>query len=60
MGLKSLARKYHRPDFFYIHHGSISKELRNASEKRMKEPSERACVCATVTLELGLPVTDGI
>ncbi|MFW9930361.1 MAG: DEAD/DEAH box helicase [Candidatus Thorarchaeota archaeon] len=56
VGLRDLAKKNHYPDFYHIHHGSISKEVRVASEKAMKDSMERACVCATVTLELGIDI----
>jgi ATP-dependent helicase Lhr and Lhr-like helicase len=52
--LRTLAEQDRQPDIYYIHHGSISAELREAAERAMQEPDHPACVAATITLELGI------
>lgn len=54
--LRQLAQKYRTPDIYYIHHGSISAELRQQAEAAMQEPMHPACTCATMTLELGIDI----
>jgi len=39
---------------FYVHHGAVSAALREQAEEVMRDPNKRACVAATVTLELGI------
>jgi ATP-dependent Lhr-like helicase len=56
VGLRDIAKKNRYPDFYHIHHGSIAKEIRTQSEKMMKDPSQRTCIGATVTLELGIDI----
>jgi ATP-dependent Lhr-like helicase len=41
-------------DGYYVHHGSISAALRERAEEDMRDPEKRACVAATITLELGI------
>lgn len=41
-------------DGYYVHHGSISAALRESAEEAMRDPEKKACVAATVTLELGI------
>jgi ATP-dependent Lhr-like helicase len=43
-------------DFYHVHHGSISAPLREAAEAAMRDPHRKACVAATLTLELGIDI----
>ena len=52
--LRELAAQDKQPDIYYVHHGSISKPMREAAETAMREPDKAACVAATITLELGI------
>jgi ATP-dependent Lhr-like helicase len=54
--LRSLAAKKRHPDVFYVHHGSISKMLREEAEEAMKAGEGPAATAATLTLELGIDV----
>ena len=54
--LRQIAKKRKEPDIFFIHHGNLSAALREDAELRMKDESERAVTCATVTLELGIDI----
>lgn len=45
-------------DIFYVHHGSISKILRQETENIIKNCDEPITVIATVTLELGIDIGD--
>ena len=45
-------------EMILAHHSSISKEYRKMAEDRMKDPSQKASVVATSTLELGIDVGD--
>lgn len=44
------------PNSFWPHHGSLSKELREDVEARLKDPSAPANAVCTVTLELGIDI----
>ena len=44
------------PEEFWPHHGSLSKELREHAEERLKDPRRPATLVATTTLELGIDV----
>ena len=54
--LRSLCESRRIPCEFWPHHGSLSKELREAAESALKEPARPATVICTSTLELGLDV----
>lgn len=41
---------------FYAHHGSLSKEIREDSERKLKNPRLNATVICTSTLELGIDI----
>jgi len=56
--LKLLAKEKSEPDVFFVHHGSISKELREFAENQMKNSETPLITGATVTLELGIDLGD--
>jgi ATP-dependent Lhr-like helicase len=43
-------------DQYFVHHGSISPVLREQAEDAMRDPDQRACIAATLTLELGIDI----
>ena len=47
---------HHVPNEFMPHHGSLSKELREAAEDALKEDDRPANVVCTSTLELGIDI----
>lgn len=55
-GLRRIAEKERLPDYFHVHHGSISAPLREAAENAMREAYAPAVTAATVTLELGIDI----
>jgi ATP-dependent Lhr-like helicase len=52
--LKDYAKRNNLPDVYKIHHGSLSKEIRENAEKQMKSSETPTVTAATVTLELGI------
>ncbi|MDR0946998.1 MAG: DEAD/DEAH box helicase [Ruminococcus sp.] len=52
--LKKYAEYNNLPDVYRIHHGSLSKTIREDAEKQMKNSEIPIVTCATVTLELGI------
>jgi ATP-dependent Lhr-like helicase len=52
--LKAIAQSNKYPDVYYVHHGSISADLREYAEKIMKEGERCIVTGATLTLELGI------
>ena len=54
VNLRQLSERKRQPNFYHVHHGSISAPLREAAEAAMKDKSQPACTAATVTLELGI------
>ncbi|MCL1804059.1 MAG: DEAD/DEAH box helicase [Eubacteriaceae bacterium] len=54
--LRSLAARKGDPDIFYVHHGSISKALREEAEEAMKHDEKATATAATLTLELGIDI----
>ncbi|GHU77613.1 ATP-dependent helicase [Clostridia bacterium] len=56
--MKRIARILHEPDIFHVHHGSISKTLREEAEFAMREQEDAAVTSATLTLELGIDIGD--
>jgi ATP-dependent helicase Lhr and Lhr-like helicase len=54
--LRAIAESQHQPDFYHVHHGSISAALRKAAEEAMRDPVQPAVTAATVTLELGIDI----
>ncbi|MBY3433787.1 DEAD/DEAH box helicase [Rhizobium laguerreae] len=54
--LRRRAEKNGMPNEFFAHHGSVSKELREPLEKRLKAGNLPTTGVATTTLELGIDV----
>ncbi len=54
--LGKMAELCGRPGNVYIHHGSVSHELRQNAENALKNRESRSTVVATVTLELGIDI----
>lgn len=54
--LMTMAKRDGRSSDIFIHHGSISKELRSNAEQALKNKEKKATVVATVTLELGIDI----
>ncbi len=52
--LKELARINNTPDIYNVHHGSISADLRESTERLMKDSDSNIVTGATLTLELGI------
>lgn len=53
--VRQLCREHDLPDRVLVHHGSLSKELREEAETQMKEEAGRLIFC-TSTLEMGIDV----
>ena len=56
--LRKIAADRREDDIFYIHHGNISKELREETEESLKNDEVQSVACATVTMELGIDIGD--
>lgn len=56
--MKREAEKRNESDVFYVHHGSVSAELRKEAETALKENEGPTVVAATLTLELGIDIGD--
>ncbi|MDR2506252.1 MAG: DEAD/DEAH box helicase [Oscillospiraceae bacterium] len=54
--LKRIAAERGSPDVYRVHHGSVSKSLREDTEYRMKSTDEPIVTGATLTLELGIDI----
>ncbi|HEY9641440.1 MAG TPA: DEAD/DEAH box helicase, partial [Coleofasciculaceae cyanobacterium] len=54
--LSRLCELHHVPNEFMPHHGSLSKELREAAEAALKDADRPANVVCTSTLELGIDI----
>ncbi|MBI5017538.1 MAG: DEAD/DEAH box helicase [Deltaproteobacteria bacterium] len=54
--LRRLSDERHVPNEFWPHHGSLSAEIREEAESRLKDKSLPATVVCTNTLELGIDV----
>lgn len=57
-GMKKLASDQGLPNIYYVHHGSISKELRENTEEIMKHQDGPILTATTLTLELGIDIGD--
>ncbi len=56
--LRQLSDQRRLPNEFFPHHGSLSKELREDVEARLKDKTRPTSVVCTSTLELGIDVGD--
>ena len=56
--VRRLALQSGFPDCYYIHHGSISRELREETELQMKQRRGPILTGTTLTLELGIDIGD--
>ncbi|MCL2741161.1 MAG: DEAD/DEAH box helicase [Oscillospiraceae bacterium] len=54
--MRAMAADRGEDDIFLIHHGNVSKELREKAEADMKDAARHTATCATVTMELGIDV----
>ncbi len=54
--LKEYARQAGEDDIFHVHHGSITREGREETEKLMKLSKGPICTSSTMTLELGIDI----
>lgn len=54
--LKRVSEDRGVPNEFYAHHGSLSKEIREESERLLKNANAPATVICTSTLELGIDI----
>lgn len=54
--LRSRSEAARLPNEFLPHHGSLSREIREQTEERLKDPNRPATVVCTSTLELGIDV----
>lgn len=54
--LKNYVERMNLPDIYDVHHGSISKDIREDIELRMKSTTASICVASTATLELGIDI----
>ncbi len=54
--LNALCRRDKREERYLPHHGSISKEVREAAEERMQDKHRAASAVCTSTLELGIDI----
>ncbi len=55
-GLSKMAELAGRPGNVFIHHGSVSRELRHNAEEALKDRNAKNTVVSTVTLELGIDI----
>jgi ATP-dependent Lhr-like helicase len=53
--LNARCRQQRRPEEFLVHHGSVSKEIREFTEREMQGRRPRTTVCSS-TLELGIDI----
>lgn len=58
LDLKREAMNRNERDIFYVHHGSVSAELRKKVETALKENDGPTVAAATLTLELGIDIGD--
>jgi ATP-dependent Lhr-like helicase len=54
--LRDIAAQNRESDIFYIHHGNISKQLRESTESDMKDAGKQTITSATVSMELGIDI----
>ncbi|MBK5254040.1 MAG: DEAD/DEAH box helicase [Peptostreptococcaceae bacterium] len=56
--MKELASQKQERDIFYVHHGSVSAELRHEAETALRDNNGPTVAAATLTLELGIDIGD--
>ena len=56
--MKQEAKHRRERDVFYVHHGSISADLRKQAEEALRENDGPTVAAATLTLELGIDIGD--
>ncbi len=56
--MKKEAKHRNERDVFYVHHGSISADLRKETEEALRENDGPTVAAATLTLELGIDIGD--
>lgn len=56
--MKEEALRRNERDIFYVHHGSVSAELREETESALRENIGPTVAAATLTLELGIDIGD--
>lgn len=56
--MKNIAEKRGDRDVFFVHHGSVSKDLREETETILKSYDGPTVAAATLTLELGIDIGD--
>lgn len=54
--LRRLCERNGQPNVFWPHHGNLSKELREETERALKDASRPANAVCTTTLELGIDI----
>lgn len=54
--LRDESRRRKFPELHYPHHGNLSREIREAAERALKDPARPATAVATSTLELGIDI----
>lgn len=57
-GLRRIAQQAGTMDVYKVHHGNISKSMREEAERAMKMGEVKTVIGATLTLELGIDVGD--
>lgn len=56
--LKEIATQRKEPDIFYVHHGSLSAEMRHEAEVALRDNAGPTVAAATLTLEMGIDIGD--
>lgn len=56
--LSELCRAHRLPNEFFAHHGSLSKDVREEVEQRLRDDPRPTTAVATTTLELGIDIGD--
>ncbi|MCL1988749.1 MAG: DEAD/DEAH box helicase, partial [Firmicutes bacterium] len=58
VALKKIAASQNEDDIFFVHHGSVSADLRQSAELALRENTSPTVAAATLTLELGIDIGD--
>lgn len=51
-----LAQEQPGRDWYFVHHSSISADLRELAERKMRDKTQQTCTIATASLELGIDI----